>query len=366
MPTVTPEQDRQGLFVPDWWTREPINEGDINICSIFLGFAICAAIFAAWKAGEQSMTSWKRSGRVTIYIAMLWLEWIANVVLAVISWMFQRGYILASFWFFFAVAFFWALQIQFLLQIIINRISLLIVARGRRTLIKWTVAAIITLINISVFLIWIPARLHINETYIHLNVVWDRIEKVIFALVDFCLNIYFIHLVRTKLINNGLTKYFAIYKVNLVMVAISISLDVILVGLMSLPNTLVYLQFHSVAYMIKLIIEINMAELITKVVRATNPHSNPYGSTPKEASRSQKTGSNKLSHFLGTGRDNMFRGDNHNAQVTVGKGADMEMDGIQKTVETRVVIQIGRKDDRPSLSESRSSSTRKLNEPFEV
>ena len=135
---------------------------------------------------------------------------------------------------------------------------------------------------------------------------------------------------------------------------------------MSLPNTLVYLQFHPVAYMIKLIIEINMAELITKVVRATNPHSNPDGPTPKEASRSHKTGSNKLSHFIGTGRDNMFRGGNHNAQVTVGKGADMEMDGIQKTVETQVVIQGGNKDYRPSLSESRSSSTRKLNEPFEV
>ncbi|RYP10545.1 hypothetical protein DL764_000598 [Monosporascus ibericus] len=330
MPTVTPEQDRQGLFVPDWWTREPIDEVDMNICSLFLGFAICAAIFAAWKAGEQSITSWKRSGRVTIYIAMLWLEWIASVVLAVISWMFHRGHILASFWFFLAV-----------------------------------VAAIITLINISVFCIWIPARLQINETYIHLDVVWSRIAKVIFALVDFCLNFYFIHLVRTKLANNGLTKYFTIYKVNLVMVAISISLDVILVGLMSLPNKLVYVQVHPVAYIIKLIIEINMADLITKVAGATNPAS-PGSSMPKEASRSYKSGSNKLSHFLGTGRDNIFRCGNHNTQVTVGKRADMEMDGIQKTVETQVVIQDGNEDDRPSLSESRSSSMRKLNDPFDV
>ncbi|RYO79851.1 hypothetical protein DL766_008342 [Monosporascus sp. MC13-8B] len=150
------------------------------------------------------------------------------------------------------------------------------------------------------------------------------------------------------------------------MVALSISLDVILVGLMSLPNTVVYLQFHPVAYLIKLVIAINMAELVTKVVRVTNPRANTDDSRPKGTSRSHKTGSNKLSHFLVTGRDSMFRSGNHEAEVTVGKGADMEMDGIQKTVETRVVIQGGNKDDRPSLSESRSSSTRKLNEPFEV
>ncbi|RYP04879.1 hypothetical protein DL765_010019 [Monosporascus sp. GIB2] len=135
---------------------------------------------------------------------------------------------------------------------------------------------------------------------------------------------------------------------------------------MSLPNTLVYVQFYPVASLIKLIIEISMAELVTKVVRVTNPRANPDDSTPKGTSRSHKTGNNKLSHFLVTGRDNIFRSGNHNAQVTVGRGADMEMDGIQKTVETRVVIQGGNKDDRHWLSESRSSSTRKLNEPFEV
>ncbi len=38
-----------------------------------------------------------------------------------------------------------------------------------------------------------------------------------------------------------------------------------LIGLMSLPNQVVYIQFHPVAYMVKLNIELSMASLITKL-----------------------------------------------------------------------------------------------------
>lgn len=112
------------------------------------------------------------------------------------------------------------------MQIIINRISLLSVRRSVATRLKWSVAAVLGLINISVFVIWIPARLQISETFIHVNDIWDRIEKVIFALIDGTLNVYFIYLVRTKLIANGLTKYMPLFWFNILMVFISLSLDV--------------------------------------------------------------------------------------------------------------------------------------------
>ena len=38
-----------------------------------------------------------------------------------------------------------------------------------------------------------------------------------------------------------------------------------LIGLMSLPNQVVYIQFHPVTYMVKLNIELSMANLITKL-----------------------------------------------------------------------------------------------------
>jgi hypothetical protein len=40
-----------------------------------------------------------------------------------------------------------------------------------------------------------------------------------------------------------------------------------LIGLMSLPNQVVYVQFHPVAYMVKLNIEMSMARLIKKLAR---------------------------------------------------------------------------------------------------
>lgn len=40
-----------------------------------------------------------------------------------------------------------------------------------------------------------------------------------------------------------------------------------LIGLMSLPNQVVYIQFHPVAYMVKLNIEMSMAALITRLAK---------------------------------------------------------------------------------------------------
>lgn len=46
-------------------------------------------------------------------------------------------------------------------------------------------------------------------------------------------------------------------------------LKVMLIGLMFLPNGLVYTQFHPVAYMVKLNIEMTMASLIKKIALAS-------------------------------------------------------------------------------------------------
>lgn len=113
-----------------------------------------------------------------------------------------------------------------LMQIIINRIALLVYDQRRITKLKWIVALIIGFINVSVFCIWIPARLQISKKIIFINEIWDRIEKVLFLFVDAGLSLYFIHLVRAKLLANGLTKYTVLFRFTLFMVAISLSLDV--------------------------------------------------------------------------------------------------------------------------------------------
>ncbi|KAJ4406301.1 hypothetical protein N0V82_010156 [Gnomoniopsis sp. IMI 355080] len=146
------------------------------------------------------------------------------------------------------------LKIQCIMHIIINRIALIMCDSRRVRRLKWIVTLLIGAINISVFIIWMPARLQINSNWIYLNDIWDRVEKGIFLLIDLGLNLYFIYLVRSELIGHGLKKYWNLYWFNISMIFISISLD-----------------FHPLMYLIKLKIEMNMADLIIKIVKATSP-----------------------------------------------------------------------------------------------
>lgn len=133
-------------------------------------------------------------------------------------------------------AFFWALQVQFLLQIILNRLGLLMVVPGRAARLKWIVFALILVVNISVFILWTPAHLQINDQWIWLSNIWDRCEKIIFALVDGALNAYFIYLVRSRLIENGFAKYIPLCRMNLFLIIVSLSLDVSRVILLIFHN----------------------------------------------------------------------------------------------------------------------------------
>ncbi len=52
--------------------------------------------------------------------------------------------------------------------------------------------------------------------------------------------------------------------------------QVMLIGLMSLPNQVVYVQFHPVAYMVKLNIEMSMASLIARLARGSIDNDMPF------------------------------------------------------------------------------------------
>lgn len=120
----------------------------------------------------------------------------------------------------------WTIEIQCLTQIMANRISLLLYEPSEIRRLKLSVAAIIGVINVTVFIIWIPARLQISPTWIRANNVWDRMEKCVFLIVDLVLNVKFMRLVKSQLIAQGLTQYTRVYRFNLLMVGVSIALDV--------------------------------------------------------------------------------------------------------------------------------------------
>ncbi|KAH7000223.1 hypothetical protein EDB80DRAFT_106331 [Ilyonectria destructans] len=350
----------RGFLVPENFKLEAPSEDDMNIASIIWGLTLGVTVFNCAKAFRQSRSSINRRKRLTIYVLMIWAEIISSSVLGVMVWLYLRGIIEPSFQFYFFIIVFWSTQVQCLIQIIINRVGLLMLIRANATKLKWTCFLILFAINISVFCIWVPARLQISEQYIAINNIWDRCEKVIFAIMDAVLNFYFIWVVKKRLIANGLHKYNRLYQMNLFLVAISIALDILLIGMMSLPNSFVYVQFHPLVYLLKLHIEMNMADLIGKVVRASNNEgSHEYSSNTR--SRTHQTGS-RPNH-------SRFGATLNRTHIELGEEDEMELkerqnlEGIKKTVVTEIVRvgPNGEEDDIPEHHEravSEASSTK--------
>ncbi|RYP90260.1 hypothetical protein DL770_003629 [Monosporascus sp. CRB-9-2] len=263
------------LLSPHFVLQE-VTRGDIIIASLAWGFTIGFGWLSVWTAMKQSWQAYKRTGRRVLrngYVWMIWLEVLVCLGFGIICFLYLLDVIPPSFIFYFSILTLWALQVQFLLQIIINRCSLLIPDKRFSWRLKVGVAVLITAINISVYNIWIPARLQISEKYIHINEWWDRCEKVIYLLVDAALNFYFIAIVRRNLVQNGLQKYNRLVQFNMFIIGFSLSMDVLIISMMSLKNTFVYMQFHPLAYMVKLHIEMSMAELIGNIAKEQNSNS---------------------------------------------------------------------------------------------
>ncbi|KAL5603911.1 hypothetical protein FOVSG1_006661 [Fusarium oxysporum f. sp. vasinfectum] len=257
------------LLSPHYVLQE-VTEDDMVIASLAWGFTIGFGWLTTWTAMKQTKHIYKRH-RLSIfrnaYVWMIWLEILVCLIFSIICWFHLKGYIPPSFAFYFTILTTWALQVQFLLQIIINRCSILLTDKKHAYRLKVGVAVLITAVNISVYNIWIPARLQISESYIWINEWWDRVEKAIYLIVDGALNFYFIRIVQRNLVMRGLTKYRSLVKFNMCIVGFSLSMDVLIISMMSLHNTFVYMQFHPFAYIVKLKIEMSMADLISKVAR---------------------------------------------------------------------------------------------------
>ncbi|KPM43693.1 hypothetical protein AK830_g2851 [Neonectria ditissima] len=350
-----------GLLIPDHYVAVKPGKNDMNIASIAWGVSMGICIFTASKGIQQTINSWKRGRKMNPYVILLWMEWTSSTTMSALVWSYLRGFIEPGFPFFFVIVILWSVQIQALIQIIINRIAILMVNRQEAKKLKIIAFFIMLGINISVFCIWVPARLQINSTWIKVNSIWDRCEKVIFLIVDAGLNLYFIYLVRTRLINNGLTKYGRLFRFNLLMIGLSMTMDVLLIAMMSLPNDIVYLQFHPLAYLVKVHIEMNMAELITKVVKASNSSGYPDYS----GSRSQPTNGKSSGHKTGSKHQgSMFPG-GQTTFIQAGGDNDIELSnrdigGIQKTTTTQVVVKQNSSGYDEQDLHSESSSTRQL------
>ncbi|KAH8594755.1 hypothetical protein B0O99DRAFT_687533 [Bisporella sp. PMI_857] len=257
------------LLSPNYVPIETTQD-DLIIASIAWGWTLGFGFLTTWTALKQTTQIYGRYGASKInspYVWMIWAEIAVCLAFGIICYLHLLGQLPPSFAFYFSILTLWALQVQFLLQIIINRVSLLMPDKRKSLRLKVGVAVIITAINISVYCIWIPARLQISHSYEYINNIWDRCEKVIYLIVDAFLNWYFIHTVQKRLVARGLKKYEPLVRFNVWIIGFSLAMDVLIIGTMSLKNSFVYMQFHPLAYIVKLNIEMSLAELIARVNR---------------------------------------------------------------------------------------------------
>ena len=123
-----------------------------------------------------------------------------------------------------------------MLQVLANRVSFLIIRRKIIRFLKLTVLAITGVIVLTVGCTWIPATLQLSPGIVTFSHDWDRATKAVFAATDLGLNVTFLMLVHQELISAGLTKYWPLFRANCGMVFVSISMDVIFIGLESMPS----------------------------------------------------------------------------------------------------------------------------------
>ncbi|RSL77094.1 hypothetical protein CDV31_017346 [Fusarium ambrosium] len=183
--------------------------------------------------------------------------------------------------------------------------------------------------------------------------------------MDAALNFYFIYVVKKRLIANGLQKYTRLYQMNSTLVAISIALDVLLICMMSLPDSFVYIQFHPLVYLLKLHIEMNMADLIGKVVQASNTENHDYSSR-SWGNGTARQYTSRFGHILANTQ--------HRTHIEIGQEDEYGLQerekirGIKKTVVTQVTHSGPSENDDDSHEDeeiddreiSESSSTKQL------
>lgn len=169
-----------GPFIHDKYYIQPVTYRAIIVAGLVFGLANLLAILAAYIAFKQTRAC--RAPLRSVYIWMIWLELAASFVIGVECLLYLLKVIRPSFWFYMSICkssrncscmksqmlmivsvLNWSIQVQLLLQIIINRVRIILPDRRKGRYLMLGTAIIVTMINISVFCIWMPARLQISE-----------------------------------------------------------------------------------------------------------------------------------------------------------------------------------------------------------
>lgn len=104
---------------------------------------------------------------------------------------------------------------------------------------------------------------------------------MLYLLTDAGLNFYFIHIVNKRLVAAGLQKYDRLVRFNKMIIWVSLSMDIMIIAMMSLKNHLIYMMVHPLAYIVKLQIEMTMSNLIVAVAKGTGVYVEEYATNTR-------------------------------------------------------------------------------------
>ncbi|UQC89282.1 uncharacterized protein CLUP02_14811 [Colletotrichum lupini] len=238
-----------------------------------LYFGVCIGLLAltSAKAVQQSFIIYSRTNSLkNIYAWMVWILLFANATQAIIVWLLFRGDISINIGFMIADAISWVLQTQLAPQILANRLGLLMHNKQRVKYMKIGLVVFIGIFNLAYIALWIVFTINPSQLAVVINRYLSRLDIVIDLLVNVVLDATFLIIIKRELIAGGLVKYRLLFNCGVAAVCLSISLDVVMMILMSAPNSYHYTCTHPVAYSVRLIIEMLMADLIAVIART--PH----------------------------------------------------------------------------------------------
>ena len=228
---------------------------DENIASVFFGWCLALIVLTSYRiiTSFLSCSAYKCIRHLLLSTSLIMM----SAMLAILSWTYQIGRFrpgVAEFAVFLTL---WSLQAHFYFQIIINRICILDIRRPNQ--LRLGVGALVLVVNISMYGLWLPSQF--TGTSNNLTFWWPRLEKVFYLFIDIILNIVFIRQIQQKLINIGLTKYKRLIHFNYAIIALSITCDVLLLGMQWFPqNNTLYILVHPVIFLNKLIFEMAICD----------------------------------------------------------------------------------------------------------